>query len=140
MREKNNKYNYIGYRRFVFGPGTNIGTQKMAYICHRTSDAPRSCDKYRPFFSFLYLSQGLNKSPIIHIQDYFSGPIYNIGQFFLPYIAIQGSFLPLYHFYTEIQEIILYRIQKIFSRACEEYRDSKNGLYLPQDLGCASVL
>ena len=44
---------------------TNIGTQKMVYMAHRDSAAPRPCDPYRPFFSSLYLSQELNFGPYI---------------------------------------------------------------------------
>ena len=47
---------------FFLVPVRNKDTQKMVHFCHRTSAAPRSCDKYRQFFSSLYFSQGLKKT------------------------------------------------------------------------------
>ena len=73
MEQDTRIYNYIGYRDKTFIPVTNIGTQKVVYICHRNSAAPRSCDIYRPLFSFLYLSQELNFYPYIpYIVIYYS--------------------------------------------------------------------
>ena len=51
---------YKGYRSFFRVPVTNIGMKKMAYIGHRNEAQPSSCGQYRPFFEFLYLSQGRN--------------------------------------------------------------------------------
>ena len=45
-KRNNNTYNYIGYRRFVFGPGTNIGTQKMAYILPQAVGGISNCMSY----------------------------------------------------------------------------------------------
>merc|ERR1711954_541138 len=64
---------YKEYRDQNFTPVTNIGTQKLVYMAHRDSAAPRPCDPYRPFFSSLYLSQELNFGPYIpYIVLYFS--------------------------------------------------------------------
>ena len=102
------------------------------------------------------------KPPIIHIQDYFSGPICNIGQYFSPYMQYRAIFQPLYHFYTEIQEIILYRIQEFFlvpvinigtqkmvyichrtsaaPRSCDKYRPFFSFLYFSQGLEKTSYI
>ena len=58
---------YKGYRSFFRVPVTNIGMKKMAYIGHRNEAQPSSCGQYRPFFEFLYLSQGREKNPISYI-------------------------------------------------------------------------
>ena len=50
---------------------TNIGMKKMAYIGHRNEAQPSSCGQYRPFFEFLYLSQGREKNPISYIVVFF---------------------------------------------------------------------
>ena len=106
---------------------TNIGTQKMVYMAHRDSAAPRPCDPYRPFFSSLYLSQELNFGPYIPYigpvdqvlysyigpanltmqilgTDSHIGPadqvLYSyIVLYFSTYICGFLEFLPLYHFY-----------------------------------------
>ena len=48
---------YRGYRDKTWVPVTNIGTQKLVYICHRNEVQPSSCGIYGPIFEFLYLSQ-----------------------------------------------------------------------------------
>ena len=40
---------------------------KIAYIGPRNGAQPSSCGQYRPFFEFLYLSQGREKNPISYI-------------------------------------------------------------------------
>ena len=81
----------ISGRKFVFSHDTNIGTQIMVYICHRTLAVPRSCDEYRSLFSTLYLSQGLKKPPITHIYDALLGP--NLLLFYLESCLATGALL-----------------------------------------------
>ena len=56
---------YRGYRDKTWVPVTNIGTQKLVYICHRNEVQPSSCGIYGPIFEFLYLSQEQKFYPYI---------------------------------------------------------------------------